>query len=276
MWPCVFVSAGTAISLVVQMRWTYRTSCSRQVNIWICLIRSPILISGASSDEELVNITFQYLGIILHGTKGLSCAIESLATTARKAMWALFPRFKLAGISDIAIKLRMFSYLVVPIMEYYGEVWGPDLLFSCDTIDKICNNEFLRQLGKLRKSVATTIIHEEMFMDPVAKGWVRASIDLWYRLCKVPATSLLSAGVRESLVSYSSEPNGSTPKSWAGRFMHMVKAFSQGRDPSGAIGAFLDTNGVSGQDNGKLVEIPWVRVLDAWDAMLEDPWGKAD
>ena len=48
----------------------------------------------------------------------MSCAIESLATAARKAMWALFPRFKLAGITDISIKLRMFSCLVVPIMEY--------------------------------------------------------------------------------------------------------------------------------------------------------------
>ena len=40
MWPCVFVSVGTAISPVVLMWWTYRISCSRQVNIWICLIRS--------------------------------------------------------------------------------------------------------------------------------------------------------------------------------------------------------------------------------------------
>ena len=40
MWPCVFVSVGTAISQVVLMWWIYRISCSRQVNIWICLIRS--------------------------------------------------------------------------------------------------------------------------------------------------------------------------------------------------------------------------------------------
>jgi len=86
-------------------------------------------------DGETVqrSVEFRYLGIILHETKGMSCAIESLATAARKAMWALFPRFKLAGITDVSINLRMFSRLVVPAMEYCSEVWGPDLLFSCDS-----------------------------------------------------------------------------------------------------------------------------------------------
>jgi hypothetical protein len=75
----------------------------------------------------------------------MSCAIDSLATAARKAMWALFPRFKLAGITDIAIKLRrMFSYLVVPIMEYCSAVWAPDLLFACDSLDKVWNTELQR------------------------------------------------------------------------------------------------------------------------------------
>ena len=74
---------------------------------------------------------------------------------------------------------------MLPIMEYCSEVWGPDLLFSCDTLDKLWDNElqkiqniFLRQLGKLRKSVPTTVVHKEMCMNPVAKGWLRASIDL--------------------------------------------------------------------------------------------------
>jgi hypothetical protein len=221
---------------------------------------------------------FRYLGIILHETRGLKCAIESLATAARKAMWALFPRFKLAGITDIAVKLKMFSFLVTPIMEYCGEVWGPDLLFSCNTLDKVWNNElqkvqnmFLRQLGKLRKSVPTTILHKEMCMDPVAKGWVRASIDLWYRLCKEPPSSLLGAAVRDSLISHAQAREGAVSKSWAGRFMSMVRAFSQGRDPNGAIADFLASKGVRGP-NTELVPIPWVRVWAAWGAMVQEPW----
>ena len=227
------------------------------------------------------SVEFRYLGIILHETKGMSCAIESLATAARKAMWALFPRFKLAGITDISIKLRMFSCLVVPIMEYCSEVWGPDLLFSCDTLDKLWDNElqkiqsiFLRQLGKLRKSVPTTVVHKEMCMNPVAKGWLRASIDLWRRLGKVPSDSLLGMAVRESLASYAGEGVGSAPKSWAGRFMHTVRSLSQGRDADGTIAEFLATNGLAEPDNDKLAAIPWLKVWGTWDTMLQEPWDK--
>jgi hypothetical protein len=37
----------------------------------------------------------------------------------------MISRFKLSHISDISMKLSMFSSLVQPIMEYCGEVWGP-------------------------------------------------------------------------------------------------------------------------------------------------------
>lgn len=113
-------------------------------------------------------------------------------------------------------------------------------------------------------------------MDPVAKGWVRSAIDLWDRLRKVPRDSLLGAAVRESLAQYAADPDGPSPKSWAGRFMHMVKSFSAGRDPNGAVTAFLATKGLSGPVNHQdLVAIPWVRVWASWDTMLEEPWDKA-
>ena len=90
-------------------------------------------------------------------------------------------------------------------MECCSEAWGPDLLFSCDTLDKLWDNELqkiqmicLMQLGKLRKSVSTTVVHKEMCMNPLARGWLRASTDLWRRLCKVPPESLLGTAVRES------------------------------------------------------------------------------
>ena len=40
-------------------------------------------------------------------------------------------------------------------------------------------------------SYESTLVHKEVCMNPVAKGWLRASIDLWRRLWEVPADSLL-------------------------------------------------------------------------------------
>ena len=49
---------------------------------------SPELPGQCLHDGEAVQcfVEFRYLGIILHETKGMSCAIESLATAARKAI----------------------------------------------------------------------------------------------------------------------------------------------------------------------------------------------
>jgi len=55
MWPCVFVSVGTAISLVVLMWWTYRKTCSQQV-IFLDMFDSESDRSGDSLDEELVEV----------------------------------------------------------------------------------------------------------------------------------------------------------------------------------------------------------------------------
>ena len=111
-------------------------------------------------------------------------------------------------------------------------------------------------------------------MNPVAKGWLRASIDLWRRLGKVPSDSLLGMAVRESLASYAGEGVGSAPKSWAGRFMHTVRSLSQGRDADGTIAEFLATNGLAEPDNDKLAAIPWLKVWGTWDTMLQEPWDK--
>jgi hypothetical protein len=85
---------------------------------------------------------------------------------------------KLAGFLGIAIKYLQTFLLpgLVPIMEYCGEVWGADLCFMCDTNEKVWKSElqkvhvmYLRQPKKFWKSVATTISHLEMRMQPVAK-----------------------------------------------------------------------------------------------------------
>ena len=89
-------------------------------------------------------------------------AIESLTIAARRAMWGMMSRFRLARITDISMKLSMFSSLVQPIMEYCGEVWGPSLLCSARGLEQVwanplqqVQNLFLRQMGQVRKSVAS-------------------------------------------------------------------------------------------------------------------------
>ena len=149
---------------------------------------------------------FRYLGVILHETEGVSAAISSLATAATRATWAMISRFRVRKVRDIAVKLQMFRALVLPILEYCGAIWGPDMLASSKHLSQVLDNPlqavqttFLRGLGQLRKSVSKTVLHKEMCMEPVAKGWLRSSIALWERLQAAPSNSILGITVRESI-----------------------------------------------------------------------------
>jgi len=225
-----------------------------------------------------VSEEFRYLGIIFHGTKGISCAVKSLAAAARRAMWAMFSRFKMAGISDLAMKRRLYTSLVMPIMQYCGEVWGPDLLHSCNTLDKLWDNElqrvqslFLRQLGQLRPTAKTTVVHREFCMDPIAKGWVQASFRLWGRLRAAPADSLLGSAVRGSISLAQNAPLLQRHKcSWAGKFFGMLNSVSQGRTGEQLVRTFTSAWGSNA--SGTLLAAPESILWQAWNEMVRDPW----
>jgi hypothetical protein len=39
--------------------------------------------------------------------------------------------FRVCKVRDIFMKLQMLRALVLPIMEYCGALWGPDMIASC-------------------------------------------------------------------------------------------------------------------------------------------------
>jgi hypothetical protein len=237
---------------------------------------------------------FRYLGVVFHETDGISCAIQPLATAARRALWAMLSRFKLAGMTNIQLKLRMYKALVLPIMEYCSEVWGPDMLWKCSSIDKLWDNElqrvqtcFLRQLGHLRCTVKTTVLHKEFCMAPVAQGWLRASLALWARLRSAPADSLLGMAVRLSLRMSRISPRAKVrfQRAWAGRLMGTIHSIaSSDRDPMKVIAKFLseqfsqvpllaaDGSFVQYDKTAPILELPHTHIWLAWEEMLQAPW----
>ena len=66
---------------------------------------------------------FKYLGILMHGTRGLSPAIEFLCKAARRAMSGLYRRCQQLSIHDPVLKCKLFDTLVKPILCYCCEVW---------------------------------------------------------------------------------------------------------------------------------------------------------
>lgn len=67
---------------------------------------------------------FKYLGVLMHGTKGLSPAIEYLCKAAKRAMLGLQRRCQQLSIHDPIMKCKLFDTLVKPILCYCCEVWS--------------------------------------------------------------------------------------------------------------------------------------------------------
>jgi len=48
--------------------------------------------------------------------------------------------FRVCKVRDVSLKLRMYKALVLPILEYCGAIWGPDMLASSKMICQVFDN----------------------------------------------------------------------------------------------------------------------------------------
>jgi len=67
--------------------------------------------------------SFKYLGVELHGTKGMQVAIQQLAMSGKKAIFALHRRCAELRIFDLALQCQLFDALVKLVLSYGCEVW---------------------------------------------------------------------------------------------------------------------------------------------------------
>ena len=82
---------------------------------------TPAFLYGDMDIEQVDE--FKYLGMLMHGTKGLSPAIDLLCKAARRAMFGLQRRCQQLSIHDPVLKCKLFDTLVRPILCYCCEIW---------------------------------------------------------------------------------------------------------------------------------------------------------
>eukprot|EP00775_Hariotina_reticulata_P001794 gene1794-biopygen3235 len=145
-----------------------------------------------------VSQQFRYLGVVFHATKGMTAAVDVLRDAALRAMWGMLSRAKALGIHCLAVLCRLFHTLVVPIMTYCSEVWGPLLLSRGGALGGVHTNVlqqvqllFLRRLGGLRKSTPAALLFREFGARPLSRDWLRAMVQLWNRVTALPADHVM-------------------------------------------------------------------------------------
>jgi len=68
--------------------------------------------------------SFKYLGVELHNTKGMQVAIQRLAMSGKKAVFALRRRCTELHIFDPTLQCQLFDTLVKLVLSYGCEVWS--------------------------------------------------------------------------------------------------------------------------------------------------------
>ena len=134
---------------------------------------------------------FKYLGILMHGTKGLSPAIEFLCKAARRAMFGLQRRCQQLGIHDPVLKCKLFDTLVKPIMCYCCEIWSAlGCKRAIDDLERI-EVGFLKVLLGVQVHTKTLHVFAEFGRYPLHLTWQSQSAKYLERLQSMSSERVL-------------------------------------------------------------------------------------
>ncbi|GBG00087.1 hypothetical protein Rsub_12907 [Raphidocelis subcapitata] len=228
---------------------------------------------------------FKYLGVTLHSTKGTTPEAHQRKAAGLRAAFALLARCKQRGIADFSLRCRLFRILVEPTLNYCAEVWAPDLMRTVDAAlaatPQVVQNDFLRQLGGLRRNIPVSILTAEACTQPLARAWLRACTAHWNRLMRAPADSALKRAFAGDLeLARDRPPRASWAGSWLSTLGHVAAAGSTqlihpepGAElPSYLAGLRTQMRHATTHGTGALlslnVPLDLPQVWGAWDAAL--------
>ena len=90
---------------------------------------------------EQVN-EYCYLGIIINPSGTFKKALKALHNKALRAYHCLFKKFSNFDNVPISLLLKLFSSMVIPILLYCSEIWGPYMLGKITTFEMFKNKMF--------------------------------------------------------------------------------------------------------------------------------------
>ena len=232
-----------------------------------------------------VSEEFRYLGITLHGTRGMSVAVDRLRAAGLRAIWGMHGRCKRYGLIDFGLRARMFRALAEPILTYCSEVWAPGWMSSREAAMRaslqVLQNDYLRHLGGVRRCVPADILGAESGLPPLPRCWARACAAFWNRLVKMKECPLKRAWVADMHLAHAlglgsdalDGPKHRACKTWSGAWLRALRWLSRSGGPCGAaVGAYLV--GVlrtleHGPDAlaGMRVQLAEGSVVGAWDEL---------
>ena len=114
---------------------------------------APLVLAG--SPIELVS-TFKYLGVVLTPSLSWSTHISSICSRAGKILGIIFGHFYMYKSSSPTTLIRLYTFLIRPILGYSAPVWNPSsqsLIHSLESIQLFA----LKIASRFRPSLIPTL-----------------------------------------------------------------------------------------------------------------------
>ena len=134
-----------------------------------------------SYDDQVLPLKseFVYLGTLFSDSQGTCDAATRCLSKGRAAMYAMVRRCEALGLHNVHVRCRLFDSLVVPILLFGAEIWGPCALLRCIMTRsssgilhemECLHKNFLVQCLGLSKMVPSLILMKETCRWPL---WIR-------------------------------------------------------------------------------------------------------
>ena len=119
--------------------------------------------------NKMMNI--KYLGMMMHGTKGLEPALQILCKAAKRAMFGLHRRCHQLHIHDLVMNYKLSDTLVKPVLCNCCEVWS--VLGSKADLDDLVRVDlgFLKGLLGVQMYTNTLYVFASFGRYPLRIAW---------------------------------------------------------------------------------------------------------
>jgi hypothetical protein len=112
--------------------------------------------------------SFKYLGVELHGTKGMQAVIHRLAMSGKKVVFALRRRCVELCIFDPTLQCQLFDTLVKPVLSYGCEIWSDHMARE---LLEVVHQAFLKLLLGVSTTTSSYVVLAEFGRFPLEIFW---------------------------------------------------------------------------------------------------------
>ena len=159
------------------------------------------------STRNIIEIveSYQYLGLIFSSNGNFNRALSTLRDKGRKACYALNKKIPNC---NVKIGIKLFKIIILPILTYGCEVWGPNYLNNlkennlhhiCDKLDvEKTHLKYMKYLLGVNSKSVNDGVRGELGEFPIIVSSIKHIIKYWLRVCKMPFKSMVYQAYNEN------------------------------------------------------------------------------